>query len=74
MTFKFSLTIKKIITCPNIVAKNGQFLFYSHVQVLLSAIKKPKQTWSVEFSWAFAKLKEWVFYTATYVLDESIVT
>ena len=39
--------------------KSGQFLFYSHVQVLVSTLQKPKQTGSVESFSAFERLKEW---------------
>ena len=40
----------------NLLAKKGRFLFYSHVQVLVSAIQKPKQIWSVESFSDFAIL------------------
>ena len=37
-----------------VIQKSSQFLFYSHVQVLLSAVRKP-----IEFFSALARLKEW---------------
>ena len=55
-TFKFFLTIRKIMKCINLLAKKGQFLFYRHVQVLVSAVHKPKHTWSVESFSEFAML------------------
>ena len=37
----------------------GQFLFYSHLQFLMFASQKPKQTWSAKSFSAFAMLKRW---------------
>ena len=39
--------------------KSSWFLFYSHVQVLVSAVHKPEQRWSVESFSTFAMLKQW---------------
>ena len=57
-----------------IQGETGQFLFCSHVQVLVSAVHKPKQTWSVESFSTFARLKECSSTQQHAFLDESIVT
>ena len=38
---------------------SSQFLFYSHAQVLMYEVHKPKQTWSIESFSALAIFKQW---------------
>ena len=64
MIFNFFLDHQKDHNLPhwyiNLIAKkSSQFLVYSHIQVLVSAVHKLKQKWSVELFSAFARLKKW---------------
>ena len=49
---------------------SDQFLFYSHAQVLMSAVQNPKQKWYVESFSIRARLVEWPIIDCLQVLEE----